>query len=134
MAILTKSGAYKLYGKILDTGGLTEDMEKDVKRLKDDFDEREGILHKYGEVYDGEDKDDYEWKATEGPTIEAGSGEEWKQKYEMLKNRYINTFLGKDSNPNAEKSDSEAVIDDYAKVKEAQESETKIKTIDELFS
>lgn len=44
MAILTRSGMEKILRRIMDSGGMTEDMERDVERLKDDFDEREGIL------------------------------------------------------------------------------------------
>lgn len=49
----------KILRRIMESGGMTEDMERDVERLKDDFDEREGILKRYGETYDGEDQDEY---------------------------------------------------------------------------
>ena len=54
MVLLTKKGSDTLLKRIFETGGLSPDMEKDIQRLKDDFDEREGILKKYGEEYDGE--------------------------------------------------------------------------------
>ena len=57
MAILTRSGMEKILRRIMESGGMTEDMEQDIERLKDDFDEREGILKRYGETYDGEDRD-----------------------------------------------------------------------------
>lgn len=41
MAILTKRGMDKILRRIMETGGLTEDMEKDIDRLRSDFDERE---------------------------------------------------------------------------------------------
>ena len=41
MAILTKRGMDKILRRIMETGGLTEDMEKDIDRLSSDFDERE---------------------------------------------------------------------------------------------
>ena len=55
MAILTKTGMDKILRRIMETGGLTEDMERDIDRLRSDFDEREGMLRRYGETYDGED-------------------------------------------------------------------------------
>lgn len=40
MALLTRKGFESLMARIMETGGLSEDMEKDLERLKDDFDER----------------------------------------------------------------------------------------------
>ncbi|WP_460601800.1 hypothetical protein, partial [Escherichia coli] len=37
-------------------------MEKDIQRLRDEFDEREGVLKRYGETYEGEDQDEYDWE------------------------------------------------------------------------
>lgn len=97
--MLTRHGAHGLMRKIWETGGLTPDMEEDIKRLKDDFDEREGILRKYGEVYDGEDKDDYDYveRASEAGT----DASEWETKYnslsadyDSLKQRYLDRFFG----------------------------------------
>lgn len=47
--------AYKIIERIADSGGLDDDMLSDLKKLKDELDEREGMLKKYGETYDGED-------------------------------------------------------------------------------
>ena len=47
----------KILRRIMETGGLTPDMEEDIQRLRDDFDERESILKKYGETYDGDQQE-----------------------------------------------------------------------------
>lgn len=86
MALLTKKGMHELISRIWETGGLTPDMEEDIKRLKDDFDERDAILRKYGEAYDGE-AIEYEFKEKEG---ESG----WEEKYNEIKKRYVERFLG----------------------------------------
>lgn len=115
MAILTKAGFNKLMSRIFETGGLSEAMEKDIERLKVDFDEREGMLRRYGEVYDGEDRDEYDWTPNDEYRLEErdsgteGSMEDtdevftpreeekdWKQEYENLSRRYINRFMGGD--------------------------------------
>ena len=90
MAILTKTGMNKILRRIMETGGLTPDMEEDIQRLRDDFDERESILKKYGETYDGEDADEYEYT----PKEEEKDAEEWRTKYEEMKARYLDRFFG----------------------------------------
>lgn len=96
MALLTRAGSNKLLRRIYETGGLTPDMEADIERLKKDFDEREGILRLYGEVYDGEDVDEYEYKGKEvsefSPSEDHDS--EWRAKYEEMRNRYLDRFFG----------------------------------------
>ncbi len=73
--LLSKTGFDKIMRRIMETGGLTEDMERDVQRLRDEYDEREGILRKYGEAYDGE-ADEYDWteRAQDGKVDEARDG------------------------------------------------------------
>lgn len=96
MAILTRSGMEKILRRIMDSGGMTEDMERDVERLKDDFDEREGILKRYGETYDGEDQDEYEYSGRDDINIYTPREEEkdWKKEYDDLKARYMDRFFG----------------------------------------
>ena len=96
MAILTRSGMEKILRRIMESGGMTEDMERDVERLKDDFDEREGILKRYGETYDGEDRDEYDYSERDDINIYTPKEEEkdWKQEYDNLKERYMNRFFG----------------------------------------
>jgi hypothetical protein len=80
----------------MESGGMTEDMERDVERLKDDFDEREGILKRYGETYDGEDQDEYEYSERDDVNIYTPREEEkdWKKEYDDLKARYMDRFFG----------------------------------------
>lgn len=108
MALLTKAGMSKILRRIMESGELTENMETDVNRLRDDFDEREGMLRRYGEVYDGEDRDEYEWRERDR-NEEADSdeeeiftpreeekleGEDWKGRYDDLKRQYLDRFFG----------------------------------------
>lgn len=96
MAILTRSGMEKILRHIMESGGMTEDIERDVERLKDDFDEREGILKRYGETYDGEDQDEYEYSERDDVNIYTPREEEkdWKKEYDDLKARYMDRFFG----------------------------------------
>lgn len=99
MAILTKTGMNKILRRIMETGGLTPDMEEDIQRLRDDFDERESILKKYGETYDSEDVDEYEYTGRDTGEIytskeEEKDAKEWRTKYEEMKARYLDRFFG----------------------------------------
>lgn len=115
MAILTRNGMTKLLRRIMETGGMSEAMESDIQRLRDDFDEREGMLRRYGETYDGEDDvDEYDWTPREDTDSEyeqdetgtegmEGSDEvftpreeekDWRQEYENMRQRYLDRFFG----------------------------------------
>lgn len=94
MAILTRSGMEKILRRIMESGGMSEDMEQDIERLKDDFDEREGILKRYGETYDGEDRDEYDYSERDDINIYTPEEKDWKQEYDNLKERYMNRFFG----------------------------------------
>ena len=99
MAILTKTGMNKILRRIMETGGLTPNMEEDIQRLRDDFDERESILKKYGETYDGEGIDEYEYTGRDTdeiytPKEEEKDAKEWRTKYEEMKARYLDRFFG----------------------------------------
>lgn len=108
MAILTKTGMVKILRRIMETGGITEDMEIDIDRIRSDFDEREGILRRYGETYNGEDMDEYEWKERDEsqedsdrddkdiytPREEAKDYEDWRGRYEEMRQRYLDRFFG----------------------------------------
>lgn len=80
----TQRAYYDILDRVFKTGGMTEDMEKDIETLKGELDEREGILRKYGEAYDGE-SDDYEWKAKPN---------EYQSKYDEMSGKY-NDLSGK---------------------------------------
>lgn len=109
MAILTKTGMDKILRRIMETGSLTEDMERDIDRIRSDFDEREGMLRRYGETYDGEDMDEYEWRGRDDesredsdrddkdiyiPREEAKDYEDWRGRYEEMRQRYLDRFFG----------------------------------------
>lgn len=122
MAILTRKGYTDILRRIFETGGLTPDMESYLTRLKDDFDEREGMLRRYGEVYDGEDKEEYEYLPREN---------DWERKYnEMdsryheLQNRYVERFMGKskDTLEEEDRSFTEKLDDDTDIIEEEEES------------
>lgn len=125
MALLTKTGIKNLLNRLWETGGLSADMEVDIKRLQDDFDEREGMLRKYGEVYDGEDKEEYEF--VEKPS----DAEDWKGKYEEMKSRYVNRFF------NGEETRKDGDADDFQTVMEGEEEDVredgKTKSFDDLL-
>lgn len=74
----------------METGGLTPEMEEDISKLQSEFDEREGVLKKFGEVYDGEDKDEYDYK--ENTQIEPTDN--YKIKYEEMRQKYLDRFFG----------------------------------------
>lgn len=125
MALLTKTGIKNLLNRLWETGGLSADMEADIKRLQDDFNEREGMLRKYGEVYDGEDKEEYEF--VEKPS----DAEDWKGKYEEMKSRYVNRFF------NGEKTRKDGDADDFQTVMEGEEEDVRedgeTKSFDDLL-
>lgn len=116
MAILTKYGMNSLLRRIMETGGMTEDMEKDIQRLKDDFDEREGILRRYGEVYDGEDRDEYDYTEKENK-------KDWESEYRTLEKRYLDKFFGEGANL-SETSYEEIMSDQETDVKRDSEPQT----------
>lgn len=105
MALLTRRSMENVLRRIWDTGGLTPDMENDLKRLQDDFDEREGILRKYGEVYDGEDKAEYDWVETR--TAAEAQSTNWEERYSQLKQQYMDRFFGSNRI-----TDTDTVIED----------------------
>ena len=89
--MLTKKGVESILGRIMETGGFTDDMEKDVKRLKDELDEREGVLREYGEEWDGE-AEEYDWKPKAREDYR-GRFEELTGKYNDLVERYNRKFF-----------------------------------------
>lgn len=82
--MLTPLGMENLLKDMIQTGGLTEHMEESIRKLKDEFDEREGILAKYGEAYDGT-QETYDWKPKDDT--------DWKGKFEQLEARYRERFF-----------------------------------------
>lgn len=91
--MLSREEVYDLMRKIADTGGLTEDMEKDLERLKAEFDERDGELRRYRERYDGEKASPDERREDE--RVERSEYEKLKADYDGLRTRYLDRFWGK---------------------------------------
>lgn len=119
MALFTKKGYDNILQRIWETGGMTPDMEEDIHRLRDEFDEREGILKEYGEEYDGEDET-YEFRrrneestisdsgsditdiidtentvSTTDDRVEIDNRPDWESRYRKLEQRYKDTFFGR---------------------------------------
>lgn len=130
----TRVAYEELLTRLMNSGELTPDMEVDFSRLKDELDEREGMLARYGETYDGENKE-YEWVAREVETDGAEDGSDdvvqddkendvidtpeenvidWEAKYRDLKERYIDRFMGRIKEENLEdmRNDLESGRDD----------------------
>lgn len=130
----TRAAYEELLTRLMNSGELTSDMEEDFRRLKDELDEREGMLARYGETYDGENKE-YEWVAREVETDGTKDGSDdvvqddkendvidtpeenvidWEAKYRDLKERYIDRFMGriKEENLDDMRNDLERGRDD----------------------
>ena len=112
----TRLAYEELLTRLMNSGELTPDMEEDFRRLKDELDEREGILEKYGETYDGENKE-YDWVARKvkidgkedgsDDVVQEDESEnkvintpeenviDWEAKYRDLKQRYVDRFMGR---------------------------------------
>ena len=67
------------------------------------------MLRRYGETYDGEDRDEYEWRGRDEerredsdrddreiytPREEAKDYEDWRGRYEEMRQRYLDRFFG----------------------------------------
>lgn len=90
----------------MKTGGLTDDMEKDIRDLKDELDEREGMLRKYGEWEDGEDGTVTYRERDSVPESERENYQpDWKAKYDALEQRYIDRFFGRTEDDSEKKSE-----------------------------
>lgn len=138
MALLTRFGFEKLARRIMESGGLTEQMESDVRRLKDDFDERECILRKYGETYDGEDQDEYEWKEIDSRLAREDdpdttvmddtsvNAKDWEKEYKLLQQRYLDAFWGREVKNDNETDIMENQIEDTIE-------DSQPKSLDELL-
>lgn len=152
MAILTRNGMTKLLRRIMETGGMSEAMESDIQRLRDDFDEREGMLRRYGETYDGEeDVDEYNWAPREDTDSEykqnetgtegsmEGSDEvftpreeekDWRQEYENMRQRYLDRFFGTEKVEDTNESIMDETEDDVKRDGTRQSFETLFKRVE----
>lgn len=105
MPLLTRRATDNLLRRIYETGGMTESMEADINRLRADFDEREGILRRYGEVSDAEDTDEYEYKE-----FEREDTRDYKAEYDALKQRYIDRFF--EGDPAGAEKDTQLIVEE----------------------
>lgn len=95
MALLTKTGINNILRRIMETTGLNPEVETDIQRLQADFEEKEGFLKTYGETYEGDELEEYEFKGREISQIEPD--EDYKLKYQDLKQKYLDRFFGGNS-------------------------------------
>lgn len=91
--MLSREEVYDLMRRIAETGGLTPEMERDLEKVKDEFDEREGELARYRERYNGEDASPEE--KAEDDRVERSEYEKLKGDYEDLRTRYRERFWGR---------------------------------------
>lgn len=86
----TRKGWSNILSKIMETGGMTEEMESHVEALRAELEEREGMLKRYGEIYAGENEeiDEYDYVGRED------TSQEWQEKYNNLAERYRNRMFG----------------------------------------
>lgn len=89
---LTKSGFNNILKRLMASGDLSEELENDITSLRNDFDEKDLYLKKFGTVYEGEDIDNYDYIENEIVASPDESG--YKQKYEDMKQRYLDRFFG----------------------------------------
>lgn len=82
---LTRDEYVELLKHISETGGDTDDMLEALKRLQDDFDEREGMLREIGE---SRDKETY----TNDDVFDK-DGVKWSEKYDDMRRRYRDRFF-----------------------------------------
>ena len=82
---LTRDEYVELLKHISETGGDTDDMLEALKRLQDDFDEREGMLRELGE---SRDKETY----TNDDVFDK-DGVKWSEKYDDMRRRYRDRFF-----------------------------------------
>lgn len=134
--MLDKESYYNLLKEIADTGGPSDAMMELLQKLRDDFDEREGMLRRYGETSDSEspatpeaeerireesEQDNEEDGGLRRDPIQAAEPEMVpKTEYDELRRKYIERFF---MPPAAVPQDEHAVQDEGDGVK----------TFDELF-
>lgn len=113
--------AYKIIERIADSGGLDDDMLGDLKKLKDELDEREGMLKKYGESYDGEN-----WR---------DRAEAAERERDEIRRKYRDRFLyGEDKKAEEVKDDKQTSREEIKREqKEDIRRDGKKQTFEELF-
>lgn len=113
--------AYKIIERIADSGGLDDDMLGDLKKLKDELDEREGMLKKYGESYDEEN-----WR---------DRAEAAERERDEIRRKYRDRFLyGEDKKAEEVEDDKQTSREEIKREqKEGIRRDGKKQTFEELF-
>jgi hypothetical protein len=115
----TKKGFEELLKRVMASTDLTEELEADMTALREFFNETDAVLRKYGQVYEGEDIDDYEYKENE--IVPETS--DYETKYKELKQQYIDRFFGGTTPDEIKEDEIEDIEEDSAN-----------KTINDLFN
>lgn len=94
MAILTKEEHEALLREIAESGGDTPKMLDAMQKLRDEYDERMGELKRYGETYDGENRDRREDENREvDERMDGESKIDWESRYRDLESKYRERFF-----------------------------------------
>ena len=88
---MTREEVDTIVKRIAETGGFTDEMMEDVKKLKDELDEREGLLASYSEGM----KEDWKSKFEEADRVRA----DFERKYLDMRDRYVNRFFNGSDEP-----------------------------------
>lgn len=119
--MLTLKSVNRLLEDIVRDIDLDEAVLDKVKRLKNDFEERESYLSKVGKTIDDDNIEDYEYMLNE-------RGEDWETRYNDLRERYIRRFFDGESKAEIEKND----IEDMEKKLEDDEEENEL-SVEDLY-
>lgn len=104
-----KAGIERLLREIMETGGLTDAMEEKIKALQSEFDEREGMLRRYGEIRESDDGESAEFEEIREDSAVDNTDEErsehveteepinWEARYNELQTKYLNRFFNSGS-------------------------------------
>lgn len=98
---MTKDEHEALLRRIAETGGATPEMLDDIQKLRDEYDEREGMLRRYGEERDKnppdgersqEDKDEEGERRSDKKEVDRDDID-WKGEYEKIRKQYVERFF-----------------------------------------
>lgn len=109
----TAKGIQDILKKIMSCCEITEDLANDFETLKNDCEEKESLLNQCG-VLSSEGSDDCTFTPKETDSNEC----EYKQKFDDLKQQYIDRFFGgqpDEEPPTPEPETNEETIDDLFK-------------------
>lgn len=117
---LTRDEYMQILERISETGGFTEAMLDDLQKLKDDYDEREGMLRVEDEASDKTVYTDDQVYDTDGVS--------WRDKYDDMKRRYKARFFSTPLEAKEEQiediaSDSDSTTRTYEEIFETREGD-----------